>query len=407
MINCPNCDSSINDDTLNFCPSCERQVRCLNKECRAMLKPNNSICLTCGETVKNRGDSATFNTLTIDTTQDGNSFSQKIAVKATDASVGHMSGIAMQLINVNKGTGTIQRQINAPIGNRSGLPANTVEAQVKNSNDNQVRQIHEDIEAQNQERVQIDDTVLMDAVEEFFRLDETNNLVLLDAFRKRDFGDGKKTKSGKATNIVLFYIFACEHFRITAPTREQIFNMLEKEKLLNSNSRFFFDKTIVSEYLSKEQNGYKLHYAGKEKLLLILSEIYNPTPHSSIKRVNKSKSSRKNTSTAKINPTIQSWIEKTIDIDKLGTSAIKSVSDWALFVVYLLTKHLNLVETIKPGDAYVYITTLKTATSLDRKQFRDSISRNKKLFDKNAKGEYFLTQAGIEKAKTDFFEASL
>jgi hypothetical protein len=404
MINCPSCSSNIDDDSLNFCPTCEKQVKCLNKECRAILKSNNSICLTCGEKVKNSNDSSTFNTLNIDTTQEGNAFSQKIAVRATDASVGHLSSIVMPLINANRGTGNIQqRPMSSSIGNRPSLPANTIEAQVKNFSENQATKTQEDIEALTQEAILIDDEVLIKSIEEYFRIEDANNPLIQDAFRKIDFCDIKKTKRGKFTNTVLFYLLACELSNIDAPQQGQIFKLLDKEKLLDRNQKAFFAETIVPEYLTKEQNGgYRLHFKGKEKLRAVLNEIYNPIPSNNIKKV--SGVSRKSTSVTKVNPTVHSWIENTKDIDKLSTSKITTSLDWALFTAYLLTKHLKLVETFSPGNAYEYITTLRKAISLDRKFFRDSISRGKKLFDKNPKGEYFLTKEGVEKAKTEFFE---
>lgn len=403
---CTHCQKNIDNQAYNFCPHCQQQLYCINNNCRAEIISGKSICLMCGTPVKKVEKYGNMNSLLVEEKYSEKSGSRRIELQATDIAIDKIASV-LGTFTSPLGTG-IQRKpgfspntaLPIPRLPNTNLPASnaakrTVDASSVNSNQ-QDTEDHEQLDLPL--NVDLSPEVVLHLAENFFTKDTDGSIIPFDNLRKTNFGSLEHTSRSKCRSLVLLYILIYESYNKTSPSKEEIYDLIRKEKLYNSNFRDDFTKKISKEYLtSLESDRWTLHFKGRQHLETLVGQIYNPVEISASKR--KVKAGRPKGSVNKeSNKKIEEWMSKDVDLKSFGTNKLKSATDWALFGYNLLLTSLKVDKTASSGNVYTYLLKSFKTISVRKNVFQDAVSKSKEYFERSAGGEYFLTAEGVAKA---------
>jgi hypothetical protein len=242
---CCNAENSCN---ATFCKSCGSQLIC--KSCSTLLVEDSNFCTGCGKAIKtNHYENRAVNQ--IEYTQKGNS--KSFAGKFTDE-VG--SYFANAFNTVISGHPTTPRN---PFQKALTLPAKGQTYSTSNNKDSF-------------DNIQDAELVIEDYSEligKFFKETETGKLELVDNRLK------ERSKNDKIKRLTILFVYANKLKGIDAVNREDLNELIKREKLTLKNFRTFIGKEALK-YLSIKDNGtYSLLTPGEEYAHQILNQVVN------------------------------------------------------------------------------------------------------------------------------------
>lgn len=95
MFTCPYCDSETSLD-YNLCESCLKQVKCANKSCGALLRPNKPKCLMCGTPIlETQQVEPTMNRYVRNISSTSKSYTEHVEVIASDTAIGSFAPLML------------------------------------------------------------------------------------------------------------------------------------------------------------------------------------------------------------------------------------------------------------------------------------------------------------------------
>jgi hypothetical protein len=400
MLKCPHCQSLSQDQGHNFCPNCKGQVRCLNSECKSVIKTVAEICLFCGDEVK-KLYKAEINTFELLEDYSETSSSRKIRVTATDIAVDKFAGTFFSLIQPNSQPKRPQNLFQPSIHRNLENVLQSPKQEKTIDTESPINQ--PEIEGVNLPSVtEIDENTQSQIAQSLFKNnDQDESLVVLDRLRDGKYGDSTGSKRWKARNLVLFFITAFEFYHQKLPNKKQIYEIVREEKLFDSNFRDDFTKYIAKQYLSlKGQDAYELHYSGRQQLLKAISAMMNPIEETSnTRKKGRNPGRSRGSSSKKDSEIVTSWIEKELNIDGFDTRLLVKAKNWALFTLHVLKSKLKVAESVKPGLAHLFAEKKFSSMTVSKKAFVNILASEKLMFSSNNSGEYFLTPEGEKAAE--------
>jgi hypothetical protein len=408
MQTCIHCDYEIENDTYNFCSNCDKQIRCLNPECRVNLKAGKTFCLVCGTPTKeipnlsSTSSQQAVNSLFIEETFSETTASRTIKAEVSDSAVVYL---ADTIAGFNSQSENLQKRFKSS----SGLPLipslNRLIPLSANKIIETTIQEEENEDISKQDTLSVDsltDEIKIDIAKKFFKEDADKSIIPLEIIRKARFGSKENTEKSKSFALSLLFICAYEFHKNTSPTKSEIYRLIREEKFHPGNFRRDFTGRISKEFLkSKDSNSWTLDFNGEREVLNLINQINNPTEIQSINR--KTKVSRiKRKSSSNSSSKLKKWLDIDINDLKINTNILKNASDWSLLIYYLLINHLDVEKTSSSGEAYDYAFEKFKVISIKRIAFQDHISRSKKMFSRSVGGEYRLIDDGIKKGQEIF-----
>jgi hypothetical protein len=242
---CYNCDAE-NSGKATFCKSCGSQLAC--KSCNTILVEGSNFCSGCGTPIRtNHHENRAVNQ--IEYTQKGNS--KSFVGKFTDEVGSYFANAFNTVISGHPiaPKNPFQKALTLPVkGQTYSTPNN------KEGFDN----------IQDAELV-IED--YSEIIAKIFKETETGKLELVDNRLK------ERSKNDKIKRLTILFVYANKLKGIEAVSREDLNELMKREKLTLKNFRTFIGKEALK-YLSAKDNGtYSLLTPGEEYAHQILNQI--------------------------------------------------------------------------------------------------------------------------------------
>lgn len=252
---CPYCGSET-PASYNFCVHCERQVQCTNPDCHALLVPGKSRCLLCGKLVV--GDdvaSPNANRLVRNVTANGNSYTERIEIYASDAALGQFAPMLV-------GGAVRQKSQNPSVSVNNQL----LQQSLPFDESEPVSEQHDVVDEGHHEAVFREGESRRDVALELFEVEGETLVPRVRTFK------GSTKKECQARLVVMFTWAYREIFGQTTPSRDVYNKVAVRIGLYDPNWRKYFSRT-VAEYLNPAGRGYALSANGERKVETILSDM--------------------------------------------------------------------------------------------------------------------------------------
>ena len=196
MQTCIHCDYEIENDIYNFCSNCDKQIRCLNPECRVNLKAGKAFCLVCGTPTKeipnllSTSSQQTINSLYIEENFSETTASRTIKAEVSDSAVVYL---ADTIAGFNSQSENLQKRFKSS----SGLPLIPSLNKLTPLSSNKIIEttIQEERESKGiseQGTISVDsltDEVKIDIAKRFFKEDADKSIITLEIIRKLRYCD--------------------------------------------------------------------------------------------------------------------------------------------------------------------------------------------------------------------------
>lgn len=234
-----------------FCKNCGVQLRC--RQCKHELEKDAKFCSECGS--KASEDAVNLNPAVNEFEYDQKGNSKKVKAKFTD-NVGVFFASAFNTViggSSNFNRNPFQRQLGASSANLNGLS-------LGNGKDkNEVIQ----------DAILVNEDELSEVLGKVFK-DEGGKLVLKDNRLK------ERSNLDKAKRLVVLFCYARKLMNAEPVTREEINEIISREKLNGGNYRAFMSKEVLK-YLSEAEKGsYTILTGGEDFAKEILTQIASP-----------------------------------------------------------------------------------------------------------------------------------
>ena len=376
MVNCPYCSADVIDD-INFCIECENQVRCLN--CGSILYKGKSRCLKCGESLKETATPVSeMNSYTLKRKVTRHSSSEEIEVKASDASVGALMGklpfgsnAPLQPLNLRE-TPSTSLALPSEGGKTISLEAET--------------QINEE------DRFEEKPSHLPTANSLFNKLSDDE---IAPSNALREHIQALSSKKEKQQVLVTMLVWAYKELNNENISREKLLASVKSENLFSTNFYTYLSE-LAKNYFMTVDDHYEINpNDGEKRVEEVMWAIQNPTKTGTV--TEQKKPSKKGRSSRSLNKKevemVEPWLSRPLPKEFEGFDArqLSSAADWGAFGLYILTKVLNIAQSIDAGLVYVYLTKQFGVMTVSRKNFVKRMGDNTSKFKKNASGAYFLT----------------
>ncbi len=99
-----------------------------------------------------------------------------------------------------------------------------------------------------------------------------------------------------------------------------------------------------------------------------------------------------------------------VEIGDHDVRALNTGTNYAMFAIWAITRHLNVARAVKPHMAYLFLTQKYKTVSVQRKTFQNALSAkgSSKWFGRNPEGSYYLkkpaereVESWIERGKVE------
>jgi hypothetical protein len=396
---CPNCDTKIENDAYNFCPGCQKQIRCTNRECRAELKLDSDMCFICGTPIKQLVSKQQMNTLVLEENYSEQTSSRRVELSVTDNAVdkipGILAGFGQPINSGRRNLVPTNFQSNRVVGNALSIPLKEKIVDVESLSGE--IPVEDSVDTINVVPTDLNEDETAEIVNHFFKKNADGSIVALDSLRAGKYGDTSGTNRWKARNLVLFFIVAYEHFTGNSPSKDSIYGAIREEKLFDSNFRDDFTKSIIKKYLSiLGSNLFTLHFDGRKQLAKAVQQIFNPTEDVNGTRKRKRPAGRpKGSSTKKDLDLINPLLLIDTGVNEFDTRLLKTAREWAIFSVFIVKTKLKSNLVTKPSILFSYVSKKFENISVSKRAFTDSFSANGDFLKKSTSdGGYYLTSEG-------------
>src|SRR5947199_2831542 len=94
IITCPNCNTDTSEG-LNFCLNCDKQIKCLNRDCNKLIIAGKSFCFHCGQSIGALTTSQAPHTFIRRVTQQGKGYTEHTELSVTDQAVNVFAPLVM------------------------------------------------------------------------------------------------------------------------------------------------------------------------------------------------------------------------------------------------------------------------------------------------------------------------
>ena len=376
MVNCPYCSADVIDD-INFCIECENQVRCLN--CGSILYKGKSRCLKCGESLKETATPVSeMNSYTLKRKVTRHSSSEEIEVKASDAAVGALMG-------------------KLPFGANTPLqPLNLKE----------IPSTPPALPSERERTISLESKASVDEEDKF----EEKSLHVLTAsslFNKlsddeiapskvlKDYIQNLSSKKEMQQVLTTMLVWAHKELNGENINREKLLTAIKRESLFNS-AFYTYLLELAKNYFITVSDRYKINSNdGERRVQEIMQEIQNPATANAASE--QKKTGRRGRPSGSLNKeevkVVEPWLSEPLpkELEKFDARQLSSAADWGAFGLYVLTKVLNVAQSVDAGLVYVYLTKQFEVMTVSRKAFVKRMGDTTNRFKKNANGAYFLT----------------
>jgi hypothetical protein len=401
------------DDTparFNFCVSCEKQIRCLDPDCKESVYPGKEMCLGCGKPlVVKVAANQNSNHLVRKVKQTRTSYEEHTELSVSDVAVGTLAPLfgAGHFMPPPKQPFEIPKRpiVNTPgkqgnlfalaAGNQEGGPANggdkegTDEEESRDETQEQQNTSAKDDEPKGQQT---------GAPVKFFEVHDGVLVANTKDFKGQSWAE-------QQNNFLALYLNAhYVAFNKPVPNSEHLRTASELVGVIDKRNFSRHLEKFLNAYIMTVTGGIKLNNDGQIELQRVLALMGNkdskpgmrywsrtPAPAQSAPRVSENDKAK-----------VSGWLGDDVDLGQLDIRMLKSPSDYVLLTLWIITKHLGKAEAITSGEAFTYLISKYNTVSIEPGQFRVAFKNNKgKLFNLNkSNNTWFLTPEGEERVKS-------
>jgi hypothetical protein len=375
MLACPYCHISTAEE-FNFCAHCYKQVKCLNPDCQSILLADKPICLKCGRPVGTAmTDTTAPNRYVREVRQTKTTFLDRMELQATDAAVAFLAPVVGGQLQSRP-----PRIVTQPLANGT------------TQNGKHDGQLALSIGAVPEEELPFDEAVVVVTPHKatmFARFFEMTGEKELTPNISDYKGESKKQQQERF--ILLFVGAYEEQFGTPVPSKEMIVATAQRGGIYDSNFARYISQ-MSKKYMVCANGSFKLNTAGKQAANLISSDV-DDSEKVGIDWNGGGKSHRKvSRVSAEEQSLVKTWVDMDIDLGRIEVKTLESLQQ-AMLALWSLTVELKVIKAAKPGLLYMYLTQKHTTISGKQNSFMNALAhkRNKKIFQRNAAGEYYLT----------------
>lgn len=392
VIACPYCEAGM-EEGMNFCAECERQVRCLAKDCGSLLRKGKSICLVCGTPIVGAypGVEGQVNRYRLEENITAESSYRKIELIMSDQAVKDGAALLRGFLpSLQKRAGS--QELWPPY--REEGESGELGELVAGRQDGQPA-----LPAPSSEDDATEDTRVVKGVlaAKYFDVEGDSLTVLSPDFK------GEKRKD-QQRNFILMFVWAYPQLHSgTSPTPSVLARAAKENGIFDGNF-YNYMREMEALFLLRTDERYRLKPAGKQKVEEIRSLIDDPEIVGYRYWESKSRPGSGGRTLKSEKEKIQAWLGIESPCDNFAIRSLETATDHAMLALYDITKCLKVENAVKPGVAYEYLKARHKTISLERRTFRDALSRGSKgkdrRFGRTSEKLYFLTPEAEEMVKT-------
>ena len=397
MSNCPYCREEINE-SFNFCVKCEKQVKCINKDCSSILIKDKSKCLCCGVPVQELQSSlvAPMNTFSLHEEQSEKGYLRDIQLSFTNEAT---SCVASGLNGYVPFTASTRHQKNISEEQQEQVispPFQISEAETTH--------IPHDSSSNSQSSrdVGINNDVNINHHSNYFEQNKDGYLVSKTPDYK---GKNKKLQQQR---FCLLYVWAYPLYFDNPVSRENLSQAARNNGVYDKNFTSYLKDTAMRFFISHEDS-FKLNPAGKAEINSILAEMQNEELKGTEYWNPKKRTSSSRTNQEDIQK-IDQWIvrESRFDHQNFDIKKLNKAYEYAILALYDLTKELNVEQSIKSNCAVDYLMKRYTTISKTKKVIQDAFSSKSysNYFCRTDNKTYYLTPEAEKLAESWLTDSS-
>ncbi len=341
-LTCPHC----NQETLekpNVCIHCDKQIRCLNPECKEMLFANKTFCLYCTHPIKliqkieSQINQQQINKFSRRIEQKGKNYKEETEFLASDHAIdklaphilGQMSS-SYSPIQTNNQENNSQKKTDIPT-------ANLVNDDNNSEGTNELKLLPE---ASGQKHSK---------ASRYFEPDGEFLIAKTKDFKGKTWADQQRNFILLYTSAYIFYfnkpVSSKEHYKLAA----------QKAEILDSKHFSTYLKKYKRQYLSELESGeIKLNIDGQKEVERLVSLIEDQNVEGGYDYWNRTQTSSKKRQSLKTEDKekLQQWCEEEFDLGNITIPDIKKAKDYAIISIYIIIVLLKKETQVRPIEAY-------------------------------------------------------
>lgn len=379
MNNCPYCTTVVEEE-FNFCPSCERQVRCVH--CKGLLVVNKSKCLVCGTPLVSFPiPPLSYNEYSFEEERTDGNYKRQVRLKFTDTAIDKVGQYLPNSLFTDPPL-AFPGQNAPPLVKTPSIPIN--------SSDNENERLVSSIVHQEDNRIEdnrINDTQT-DWIEQYvFKNGERLEIKLTD-FK------GKTRKEQMRRFVLLFVWGYNKYFSQPVPNREPITRSAKELNVWDTTFSHLITQ-LEKKVLVKSDDGIRLAPGANSEITTLLQDLQDSSIRGislrSTKTTRKSATLQSKTDT---NALVTEWLQKPSNLDNYDVRELGNIQarQKVQFGLWVLKKKYGVDHA--PLDAVVDFT-LKAFPQIggNARSMKNAVA-NKKYVGRTSQQECYLTAEG-------------
>ncbi len=386
LLACPHCRFDTPAE-YNFCVSCDKQIKCLNRECGKVLVRGKSFCFSCGQSVAT-ANSGPPNKYIRTVTQQGKNYSEHTEFHASDHAVGALAPFIGGQI-----TSPARRAYEVSDISRLANAVKSLPPVPPINEEKEFSQQPESEAASLPDNTKLPTKPTTGAAIHFF-LDGEVLVTGTKDYKGKTWADQQK-------HFILLYAAAYGQFFSKPVPKESLKSVAEKSGISDVNNFNRYLGKATAEFFSELSQGLQLNATGEKevaRILAILADEKIPRGYEYWNRAATTPTKRQRIS-SEDKSKIHEWSKEEVPLGKLDVASIQIARDYALVSLWILTSHLKKAEAVRWNDAYHFFKEKYTTISSSAEAFSAAMRKelNKKYFRQTDTGAFFLSPEGQQK----------
>jgi hypothetical protein len=198
-------------------------------------------------------------------------------------------------------------------------------------------------------------------------------------------------KKAQQERFILLFVGAYEEaFGTPGPSRDVIYAAARQAQVYDGNLHKYVDRMM--NYMVFANGTFKLNEEGRDEANRVSADVADKAKKGFDWRASAKPHRNGGGASNDEKSLVQGWVDLDIDIGKIDVKGLKGTHQ-AMFALWSLTTVLKVVKAVKPMLAYSYLKQKYTTIGGKQTSLSSAMTheRNRKLFGKNDKGEYFPT----------------
>lgn len=390
FITCPHCGTETSSQ-YNFCVACDKQWRCLNRDCGKLLITGKTFCLGCGQPLTSvMLPQSQPNTYIRNMKQQGRNYEEHVEFSVSDHAVTELAPfIVGQMLSPSTHRVYEKTGITGPANSNRTVPPITAMGEHQ-----EVPQLPlGEPEPPATDTVQLSQP--LNGAARYFVRDGDFLVATVKDFRGKNWAHQQK-------HFVLLYASAYHQiFQGPISSKEHLKSAAEKTGVYDSSNFTRYLGEVIREYFTELSTGYQLNPDGEKEITRIIALIDDDKAkpgHEYWSRASTPPAKRPRLSNQDKSK-LHEWAQEEVQLGSLDIRRINKARDYALVSLWVIIAHLKKAEAVRWNDAYYYFKEKYKAISASPEAFSYAIKNDTNKYFRQTDDLFFLSPEGQEKVE--------